>query len=113
MHVLQCMFFDEDTKMFCEASSGAYGPQSATLRFELSHASDAALRQLGFTQTDQTKNHTREITLGTPPDYDIAAKLMLGALYDAYGVGIETQLAFKAPMAILPLRACPGPVRRP
>jgi hypothetical protein len=109
---VQCIFFDSDTQMHCEASSAAYGPRTDTLRFELSQPSAQALARLGFAQADPVRNYVREIALGTPPDFDVAATLMLSTLHDAYGARSDTQIAFKAPRAILPLRPCPGPVKR-
>ncbi|WP_244010070.1 TY-Chap domain-containing protein [Methylobacterium sp. J-068] len=107
---VQCIFFDEDTKMHCEAASGAYGPRTEALRLERSPSSIPALHRLGFTQGDPNGNYAREIALGTPPALDVAADLMLGALHDAYGARLDTRLEFTAPRAALPRHACPGPV---
>ncbi|NEU13306.1 hypothetical protein G3T14_14365 [Methylobacterium sp. BTF04] len=107
---VQCMYFDEDTKMHCEASSGAYGPKTKDARFVLSPLSVSALHRLGFLQDDPDGNYERTLEIGTPPGFGVAADLMLGALHDAYGARVETSLEVYAPMAVLPPDACPPPV---
>ena len=107
---VQCIFFDGDTKMYCEASSGAYAQAPDATDHLLSASSKAALHRLGFVQTSPKQNYEREISLGTPPDFDAVADLMIGALHDAYEARETTPLNFRAPRAILTRNACPGPV---
>lgn len=103
---VQCIFFDDDTRMVCEASSGRYG---GTVDL-LDAPGIAALEALGFTLDDPNGNFAREIALGTPANFNRVAELMLGALHDGYGVRSGDPLLFDAPMARLPRDACPGPV---
>ncbi|MGU3358764.1 TY-Chap domain-containing protein [Methylobacterium sp. M6A4_1b] len=107
---VQCIFVDEDRKLHCEASSGAYAQGAEAPGHSLSESSKSALHRLGFAQAGSNENYKREITLGTPPDFDIAADLMIGALHDAYEARASTPLAFFAPRAVLSRGACPGPV---
>ena len=107
---VQCIFFDEDTKMQCEASSGAYGRMPEGSHLTWLAPSRSALHRLGFAQVDPDTNYTREIALDTPPDFRVVASLMLGALHDAYGARVGTRLEFTAPKAVLQHDACPEPV---
>jgi hypothetical protein len=61
-------------------------------------------------QTSPKQNYEREVSLGTPPDFDTVADLMIGALHDVYEARETTQLDFRAPRAILTRNGCPGPV---
>lgn len=108
-YYVQCIFFDDDTKMLCEAVSGRYGSIEEWPGL-LSPAAEAALQALGFRLDDPNGNFAREIDIGTRPDLDRVADLMLGALHDAYGIGLEDRLKFDAPMALVSRNACPGPV---
>ncbi|KQO61695.1 hypothetical protein [Methylobacterium sp. Leaf88] len=105
---VQCIFFDEDTRMGCEAASGgcAQGPEASG--DVLPDSAKAALHRLGFVQFRRNENYEREISLGTPPDFDAAAVVMIGTLSDAYDARAHTPLEFHAPRAVLPRDACPG-----
>lgn len=82
---VQCMFEDlRDSRMICEASSGAYGPTGQG-QLRLGASERAALRALGYVQAAARENFARPVELGDPPDLTIAADLMLAALYDGYG----------------------------
>lgn len=109
-HYVQCIFFDDDTKMFCEAASGRYGITGDLLDAPSSDAT-TALKTLGFALEEPHRNFTREIEIGSGPDLDRVADLMLGALHDGYHVGSEDALDLIAPMALPSLDACPGPIR--
>ncbi|KQP30543.1 hypothetical protein ASF49_13630 [Methylobacterium sp. Leaf104] len=109
-HYVQCIFFDDDRKMYCEASSGAYARGAEMPGPLLPEPARAALYRLGFVEVNRNENYQREIELGTPPDFDAVADLMIGALYDAYRARETTPLKFNAPRAILSRNACPGPV---
>lgn len=103
---VQCIFFDHDTKLHCEASSGfyRYRPDSG-LRLRLDPDKVAALARLGFSTDDSAGNFKREIDLGDPPDLVAAAELMLTALHDGYDARLGAELALKAPLA-------PGKLKR-
>ncbi len=107
---VQCIFFDDDTKMLCEAASGLYGIIGDLMDAPTSDAT-LALQSLGFTLERLDGNFTREIDLGMPPDFDGVADLMLSALHDGYRVGSNDALDFTAPMALPYLDGCPGPIR--
>lgn len=99
-HYVQCIFFDADRKMLCEASSGAYRYVARDgLRLDQAAESVAALEALGFAIPGSGGNFAREVVLGTPPDLDAAARLMLAALHDGYRADDTSVLDAVAPMA--------------
>jgi hypothetical protein len=106
---VQCIFHDRDRQMFCEASSGAYGPAGRG-RFGLDPSARAALYALGYVQADPRKNLTRDITLGDPPDVGIATDLMLGALHDGYGARPGSVIEITAPLGENRVLKCGTPV---
>jgi len=94
---VQCIFFDGDVRMFCEASSGAYGPVGEA-DHPLTEEGRAALKSLGFTQADPQHNFTRTVDLGEPPRVEIAADMMLETLARAYGARMGTRIEVTAPL---------------
>ncbi|XYD10642.1 hypothetical protein R1A27_09355 [Methylobacterium sp. NMS12] len=105
---VQCIFQDRDTRMFCEAASGAYGPPGGS-RLRLDATARAALAALRYVQADPAENFARLVELGTPPDLGIAADLMLAALHDAYGARPGDVLDIEAPYGGTPGRGCGTP----
>ena len=105
---VQCIYHDRDTRMFCEASSGAYGPTGEG-RLRLDPAERAALNALGYVQASPRKNFAREVEIGDPPDVTIAADLMLAALHDGYGAGPGSVIEIQAPSGDDPIAACGTP----
>jgi len=105
---VQCIFHDRDTRMFCEASSGAYGPTGEG-RLQLGPAERAALNALGYVQTSPRKNFARDVAIGDPPDVAIAADLMLAALHDGYGAGPGSVIEIQAPYGDEPVATCGTP----
>ncbi|MCJ2053576.1 TY-Chap domain-containing protein [Methylobacterium sp. J-070] len=106
---VQCVFHDHDSRMFCEASSGAYGPAGPG-RFRLDAPARAALRALGFVQADPGKNFVRDVDLGDPPDVTVAADLMLAARHDGYGARPGSVIEISAPYGDDPVADCGTPV---
>lgn len=109
----QCIFFERDTAMSCEASSGAY----------LADAQDAAryvprpdvietLHRLGFRQKNRSENFSREVELGAGTDVTVAADLMLAVLFEAYGVRAGTPLVIEAPQGGGSDGTCGAPARK-
>lgn len=92
---VQCIFHDGDTQIYCEASSGFYGPP----RLRFSRAKVGALNALGFS-TDASHGNFR---LDRPVNHDSdlwdVARLMLEALYRAYGAGLKRRILMDAPYA--------------
>ncbi|WP_430910514.1 hypothetical protein [Methylobacterium sp. sgz302541] len=103
---VQCIFLPSDTRMLCEASSGAYRfrPEDG-LRLRQSEESIAALKALGFVRKDvarnfdEAKNFEREVELGTPPDLGAVADLILAALSRGYAAEPNSRLDITAPKA--------------
>ena len=105
---VQCIFQDRDTRMFCEAASGAYGPPGQR-RLRLDASARQALSALGYVQADPAENFARAVDLGAPPDLDIAADLMLATLHDVYGARPGAVLDIEAPHGGRPGRGCGTP----
>jgi hypothetical protein len=105
---VQCIFQDRDTRMFCEAASGAYGPPGRR-RLRLDATARQALAALGYVQADPAENFSRLVELGSPPDTGIAADLMLAALHDAYGARPGDILDIEDPHGGTPGRGCGAP----
>jgi hypothetical protein len=108
-HYVQCMFADRDSRMFCEAASGAYGP-SGESGLRLDAPAREALRALRFVQDNPRENYARTIDLGDPPDLELAADLMLSALHEAYGAHPGSELQIEAPKGGKPETECGTPV---
>lgn len=106
---VQCIFEDRDTRMFCEAASGAYGP-SGERGLRLGASVREALRALRFVQDNPRENYSRTVDLGDPPDLGIAADLMLSALHEAYGAHPGSELQIEAPNGGNPQTDCGTPV---
>ena len=96
---VQCIFFESDTKMYCEAASGFYEQRPQERRLRPMPGSIAAIAALGFSTDPSEGNFSQEIDLGDPPDLSRAADLMLATLHDAYGARLWTELKFNAPFA--------------
>ncbi|MCJ2068609.1 hypothetical protein MKK75_07315 [Methylobacterium sp. J-030] len=105
---VQCIFEDPDTRMLCEASSGAYGP-AGDGRLKLDASARAALQALGYVQASPRENFSRSVELGHPPDFAIAADLMLAALHDSYGARPDSVIEIQAPHGGDPVAACRTP----
>lgn len=104
---VQCIFFDNQTQVNCEASSGYYRTKAGAPRlFWLPRASIAALARIGFSTDDSAGNFVREFSIGARPDLNALADFMLEALHDAYGARAESGLKFSAPFAQRPTTAC-------
>jgi hypothetical protein len=97
---VQCMFYDHQTKLLCEASSGYhYDKKGAPRTFWQSPETIAALASLGFSTDDSEGNFRVDFDVATPPDLNAIADLILSALHDGYGARAETNLRFNAPFA--------------
>ena len=97
---VQCLFFERDTKMSCEAASGFYAQKpEEPRRFRLAPEEVAALGRLGFSTDDSAGNFKREIEIGSPPNLGAVADLMLSALHDGYGARVKSRLKWSAPLA--------------
>ncbi|MEL6060484.1 MULTISPECIES: TY-Chap domain-containing protein [unclassified Methylobacterium] len=105
---VQCIFHARDTRMFCEASSGAYGP-AGDGRLRLGAAEQAALRALGYVQASPRENFARDVEMGDPPDFTIVADQMLSALHDGYGARPESVIEITAPHGGDPGAICNTP----
>jgi hypothetical protein len=97
---VQCMFAANRTRLLCEASSGYYYIRSDQPRtFYLAPAAIAALGRLGFSTDDSAGNFRYQVGIGSPPDLNAVADLILIALHDGYGARADSRLSFNAPFA--------------
>lgn len=97
---VQCKFHDNNTKLYCEASSGYYydGP-GVPRTFHQAASVIAALGRLGFSTDDSAGNFNVDLDVADPPDFNTLADFMLKALHDGYGARVDTKLRFNAPFA--------------
>ena len=96
---VQCIFFGNDRKMYCEATSGFYERKPNERGIAPVPGSITAIAALGYSTDPSGGNFSQEIDLGDPPDVSRAAELMLATLYDAYGARLWTELQYNAPFA--------------
>ena len=92
---VQCMF--AGGAVICEAS--AFDGSAEAHKTPLPPRSVAALQKLGFAAEPDGKNFSFWRAFQGKPDFDAVAVLMLTALYDAYGVRVDTELDTYAPFA--------------
>jgi hypothetical protein len=97
---VQCIFHDNNAKLYCEAASGFYydGPGKPRT-FHHPASVVAALGHLGFSTDDSAGNFNIDLDVADPPNFNVLADFMLRALHDAYGARADTQLQFNAPLA--------------
>jgi hypothetical protein len=97
---VQCLFNDDDSKIFCEAASGFYLQKAGEpRRSRVTPQALAALARLGFSTDDSKGNYRRMMDLTGPSDFTVIADLMLSALYQGYGAGLDSRLIWEAPLA--------------
>ena len=97
---VQCAFYDNDTKIRCEASSGYYFNKPGEPRtFRLDRDRIADLARLGFATDDSNGNFYVDLDVGTPPNFHAIADFILTALHDGYGAKANSNLQFNAPLA--------------
>ena len=97
---VQCIFFDDDKRMLCEAASGFYltRPGQPRRRLVSARALDE-IAKLGFSTDDSQGNYSREVETPGPADFVAVANLMLSALFLGYGARAGQLLKFDAPLA--------------
>lgn len=97
---VQCLFHDNNTKIYCEAASGFWaGGKGKPRTFYQPPETVAALARLGFDSDDSAGNYKHDRAIATPPDFNQLADFILRALHDGYGARDTTRLIFNAPFA--------------
>lgn len=97
---VQCMFAQNRTKLYCEASSGYYDEAMSNPRRTFpSEVTKAAFEKLGFKTGNEEKNYPYERDFKGVPDFAEIAVLMLNAMHDGFGARAETRLTVNAPFA--------------
>jgi hypothetical protein len=104
---VQCIFHDNNTKLYCEAASGFYydGPGEPRT-FHHPTSAIAALGRLGFSTDDSGGNFNVDLDVSDPPNFNTLADFMLEALHDGYGARADMKLQFNAPFAPRPTSKC-------
>lgn len=104
---VQCMFGENRSKLYCEASSGYYvAPDNKPrIRFP-SEEMKAVLRKLGFATGNDEKNFPYEHDFSGAPDFGEIATMMLSAMHDAYGARADTIFSMRAPFAKKVMAKC-------
>lgn len=94
-HYVQCIFENQDTQLYCEASSGLYGKGPV----KLSRRAPESLTTLGFdmSTTGPVKNFWQYRPIRGSADVWDAARLMLETFYLGYGARLKNRIAIKAP----------------
>jgi hypothetical protein len=95
---VQCIFHDNQSRVYCEASSGFWGPRGPR-RLQLSTRAVAALAKLGFDTDGSAGNFKFDRDVDKSANFHPLADIMLRALHDGYGARSHTQLTFAAPFA--------------
>ncbi|MBN9598095.1 MAG: hypothetical protein J0G28_00300 [Afipia sp.] len=104
---VQCMFGENRTKLYCEASTGYYDvAEDKPRRRYPSDTVNEAFRRLGFAVGSGEKNYPYERDFTGTPDFDEIAKLMLLTMHDGYGARAQTTLKVHAPFARKPPAGC-------
>ena len=96
---VQCAFYDEDRQMMCEAASGFYtDPPNTKRQTYLPPATVAKLGKLGFSTDDSRGNFQRVMDTRDSGGLGSVARLLLRALYEAYGARTDDRIAVTAPL---------------
>jgi hypothetical protein len=104
---VQCIFYDRQSKVLCEASSGFYlGKPGMPRTLRLAPDAIAALARLGFSTDDSKGNFRVDFDVSNPPDFSALADFILKSLHDGYGARATTNLKFNAPFAPRPTTSC-------
>ena len=91
-HYVQCLYHDNDTRIYCEASNGTYGPNG---RLPLADDAIALIKKSGFEDTPE-KNFNLDLPFGGNEDYSHIANLMLQTIHTLYRPGVD-YIEMKAP----------------
>jgi hypothetical protein len=109
---MQCLYFNHDRQMLCEAASGWWDEKGNGPNFKpkLAAAQILALSRLGFSTDASHGNFQKYLHFRGAPDFSGVADLMLSALYEGYGAGVMTGVRGYAPFAmrerLLPQNRC-------
>jgi hypothetical protein len=90
-YYVQCMFYDEDRQLHCEAASGAFDDWSLT------EEQIAVLASLGYGITKPDDNYALERPVPDETGLMYIPVLLLETLYRVYGLTQDTPIRFEAP----------------
>lgn len=109
---VQCLLYDHDRKVLCEAASGWWDKKSSEPDFkpDIAPSRLQALAKLGFSLDASRGNFRRYFRFRYELDYEEIARVMLSALYSGYGARVSTGVLGEAPYAmherLLPKNRC-------
>jgi hypothetical protein len=95
---VQCAFDGDDRDLMCEAASGFYDKRGRRAHF--SQARRQALARLGFSTDGSHGNFQRLFNIRNTDMHREVADLLLGALFDGYGVRMNETIEVVAPFAL-------------
>jgi hypothetical protein len=95
---VQCIFFEGDRKILCEAASGHYATRHGRSRDSVVGPGEvAALKELGFDTSEQAGNFQIELDATKPRALNRVAELILTALFRGYGAHPGAKVSYTAP----------------
>jgi hypothetical protein len=95
----QCLFSPDSRQVYCEAASGFFETAQNGKRTIFLPAEDKEkLRRLGFLTDDSNGNFRRKFEATDSESLEVAADMMLGALYDVYGAKPNSPIESFAPI---------------
>jgi hypothetical protein len=95
---VQCLFFDVDRRMLCEAESAWWQRPGEGPRF--TPEQKEGLAELGFSMNGSHGNFKKYFRFSSKPDLGDVADLMLSALYTGYGARVGTGIRGDGPYAM-------------
>ena len=97
---VQCVFFDWDANILCEASSGFFEGHPGQPREHYVFGQRLqALARLGFSLDDSQGNYVRRFPVAGSADFPAVADFILSALYEGYGLSADAGIGVEAPDA--------------
>lgn len=101
----QCIYHDDDSKLYCEAASGYFARKGSRRPLEFGPEALVALESHGFS-TDQSEGNFVRRFDEVPEQLEQIAELLLSVLHDVYGARVDTRLEIVAPLARSPSGRC-------
>lgn len=97
---VQCIFYENGTRLLCEASSGffLFKPEEPRT-YRLPDQKIEELLGLGFSDDDRAGNFQHYSDVGSPPNFNRIADFLLAVLHKAYDATARSNLKFNAPFA--------------
>ncbi|WP_127091911.1 hypothetical protein [Aquabacter cavernae] len=99
---VQCLLEDDSRRLLCEAASGFFSVPEGETPPPVPPARLKVMGAAGFSTDISAGNFQREFVITHPGrDFPVIADMLLGILYDGYGVRPGARMRFDAPLAPL------------